>query len=35
MTLEDLGWNAEFTEEFSTYHEKGWKPARLIRDNKK
>lgn len=34
MTLEDLGWNAVFAEEFSAYSEKGWKPARLIRDNK-
>ncbi len=34
MTLEDLGWNAEFAEEFAAYLEKGWKPARLIRDNK-
>jgi ribosome biogenesis GTPase len=34
MTLEDLGWNASFAEEFSVYREKGWKPARLIRDNK-
>ena len=34
MTLEDLGWNAGFAEEFSAFSEKGWKPARLIRDNK-
>lgn len=34
MTLEDLGWNAGFAEEFAEYLEKGWKPARLIRDNK-
>jgi len=34
MTLEDLGWNAAFSEEFSPYREKGWQPARLIRDNK-
>lgn len=34
MTLEDLGWNAGFAEDFSAYHGKGWKPARLIRDNK-
>ena len=33
-TLEDLGWNEAFAEEFSTFLEKGWKPARLIRDNK-
>jgi ribosome biogenesis GTPase len=34
MTLEDLGWNVAFAEEFAAYQEKGWKPARLIRDNK-
>ncbi|MEI6491838.1 MAG: ribosome small subunit-dependent GTPase A [Verrucomicrobiota bacterium] len=34
MTLEDLGWNAGFAEEFSAFLDKGWKPARLIRDNK-
>jgi len=34
MTLEDLGWNAAFEEEFAHYHAQGWKPARLIRDNK-
>jgi len=34
MTLEDLGWNAAFEEEFAPYHAQGWKPARLIRDNK-
>lgn len=34
MTLEDLGWNAAFAEEFATYSKNGWKPARLIRDNK-
>jgi ribosome biogenesis GTPase len=34
MTLEDLGWNEAFAAEFSTFLEKGWKPARLIRDNK-
>lgn len=34
MTLEDLGWNAGFAEEFSAFSGKGWKPARLIRDNK-
>jgi ribosome biogenesis GTPase len=34
MTLEDLGWNAEFEREFAPYHVEGWKPARLIRDNK-
>ena len=34
MTLEDLGWNEAFAEEFSTFAGKGWEPARLIRDNK-
>ena len=34
MTLEDLGWNAGFAEEFFPFFENGWKPARLIRDNK-
>ncbi|MFZ0615178.1 MAG: ribosome small subunit-dependent GTPase A [Chthoniobacterales bacterium] len=34
MTLEDLGWNEAFAEEFSAYVANGWKPARLIRDNK-
>lgn len=34
MTLEDLGWNAAFEEEFAPYRAQGWKPARLIRDNK-
>ena len=34
MTLEDLGWNEAFTAEFSSFLDKGWKPARLIRDNK-
>ncbi len=34
MTLEDLGWNARFSEDFSAYAGKGWQPARLIRDNK-
>lgn len=34
MTLEELGWNGDFAAEFSPFFEKGWKPARLIRDNK-
>jgi len=34
VTLEDLGWNAAFAKEFEPLHAKGWKPARLIRDNK-
>lgn len=34
MTLEDLGWNARFANEFRPYRHSGWQPARLIRDNK-
>lgn len=34
MTLESLGWNARYAEQFEKFHAKGWKPARLIRDNK-
>ena len=34
MTLEDLGWNEGFAKEFAPFLEKGWEPARLIRDNK-
>lgn len=34
MTLEDLGWNADFAAEFKPHSGKGWFPARLIRDNK-
>lgn len=34
MTLEDLGWNAAFETEFAPFYAKGWKPARLIRDNR-
>ncbi len=34
LTLEDLGWNAGFEQEFAPYLKEGWKPARLIRDNK-
>jgi ribosome biogenesis GTPase len=34
MTLEDLGWNEAFAEEFSALSGNGWEPARLIRDNK-
>jgi len=34
MTLEDLGWNAEFARSWAAHAERGWKPARLIRDNK-
>jgi len=34
LTLEDLGWNDAFEREFKPYAAKGWKPGRLIRDNK-
>ncbi|MEI6713027.1 MAG: ribosome small subunit-dependent GTPase A [Verrucomicrobiota bacterium] len=34
MTLEDLGWNDGFEKEFAPYSKNGWKPARLIRDNR-
>ena len=34
MTLDDLGWNAGFETEFAPYLTEGWKPARLLRDNK-
>ena len=34
MTLADLGWNDAFEKEFAPFYEKGWVPARLIRDNK-
>lgn len=34
MTLEDLGWNAAFAQEFAPFHREGLQPARLIRDNK-
>lgn len=34
MTLADLGWNEAYQAEFAPYLERGWKPARLIRDNK-
>jgi ribosome biogenesis GTPase len=34
MTLKDLGWNEAFENAFTPYHLKGWKPARLIRDNR-
>lgn len=34
MTLQDLGWNAFFAEQFPPFHAQNWKPARLIRDNK-
>jgi ribosome biogenesis GTPase len=34
MTLDDLGWNAAFESAWAACADKGWKPARLIRDNK-
>lgn len=34
MTLNDLGWNDAFAKDFAPFEKKGWKPARLIRDNK-
>ena len=34
MTLKDLGWNAAFAKEFAPFRAQGWKPARLLRDNK-
>ena len=34
MTLKDLGWNAAFEEQFAPYRSAGWRPGRLVRDNK-
>jgi ribosome biogenesis GTPase len=34
FTLEDLGWNAFFAKQFEPHAVEGWRPARLIRDNK-
>lgn len=34
ITLADLGWNKRFAAEFKPYAKLGWKPARLLRDNK-
>ncbi len=34
MNLIDLGWNDFFAQHFEPFREQGWKPARLIRDNK-
>ncbi len=34
LTLTDLGWNKGFEKAFAPYAGSGWKPARLIRDNK-
>ncbi len=33
MTLEELGWNQDFAAAFAPYREKGWVPARLIRES--
>ena len=34
LTLQDLGWNETFEKEFEPFYAQGWRPARLIRDNK-
>jgi ribosome biogenesis GTPase len=34
ITREALGWNDQFTLAFAPYAKQGWKPARLLRDNK-
>ncbi|MEZ5386526.1 MAG: ribosome small subunit-dependent GTPase A [Prosthecobacter sp.] len=34
LNLVDLGWNDFFAKHFEPHREQGWKPARLIRDNK-
>jgi len=34
ITLADLGWNETFADDFAPYALLGWKPARLLRDNK-
>jgi len=34
FSLIDLGWNEFFEHQFAPFREQGWKPARLIRDNK-
>ncbi len=34
LTLEDIGWSEFYESSFTPYEEKGWIPARLIRDNK-
>ena len=33
MTLRDLGWNDDLQKAFAPYREKGWVPARLIRES--
>ena len=32
MTLKELGWTTELEDAFAPYREKGWVPARLIRE---
>lgn len=34
LSLEALGWNADYEQEFEPFRAEGWQPARLIRDNK-
>ena len=34
LSLIDLGWNEFFAKHFEPFRAQGWKPARLIRDNK-
>ncbi len=34
ITREALGWNDQFAAAFAAYAKQGWKPARLLRDNK-
>ncbi len=34
MTLADLGWSDWFEQAFAPFQKQGWKPARLIRDNR-
>ncbi|MDF1811428.1 MAG: ribosome small subunit-dependent GTPase A [Verrucomicrobiales bacterium] len=34
LSLEELGWNADFEKAFKPFYKKHWIPGRLIRDNK-
>lgn len=34
LNLTDLGWNDFFERQFAPFRQQGWRPARLIRDNK-
>ncbi|MDP0492048.1 MAG: ribosome small subunit-dependent GTPase A [Verrucomicrobiota bacterium JB023] len=34
MTLQDLGWNEFFNEQFEPFRKKGWEPARLAEETK-